>query len=135
MGRETIIGILLGLFGLAGGAAVSALLMLRPEWAGPVLYVSLAVCALCVLAAPFVVFWGVKKQRKQAMKVGKGSVVMGQVPPDAEIGEGCTIVGPTDQFGNTILNTPMAVGKGAYAGPGGIAIGTGAGSAGPKKED
>jgi hypothetical protein len=136
MGRETIIGILLGVFGLAGGAAVSALLMLYPQWAGPVLYVSLAVCALCVIAAPVVIFWGVKKQRRQAMKVGKDSVVMGNVPADAEIGEGCTIIGATDALGNTTLNTTMAVGKGAYAGPGGIAIGTGAGAAGaPEKDD
>ena len=69
------------------------------------------------------------------MKIGKDSVVMGQMPADAEIGEGCTIIGATDANGNTILNTTMAVGKGAFAGPGGIAIGTGAGAAGaPPKE-
>lgn len=135
MGRETIIGILLGVFGLAGGAAVSALLMISPEMAKPVLYVSLAVCVLCAIAAPFVIFWGVKKQRRRGMKVGKNSVVMGQVPADAEIGEDCTIIGATDANGNTILNTSMAVGKGAYAGPGSIAIGTGAGAAGAPKAD
>jgi hypothetical protein len=33
-----------------------------------------------------------------------------------------------DAHGNTIINQPVAVGRGAYAGPGSIAIGAGAGA-------
>lgn len=62
------------------------------------------------------------------MKVGKHSVVMGDVPTDADIGEGCVVIGATDAWGNTILNTPMAVGYGAKASPGSIAIGAFAGA-------
>lgn len=63
------------------------------------------------------------------MKIGKDSVVIGNV--DArEIGERCVVIGATDANGNTIINTPMAVGYGAKAGPGSIAIGNFAG-AGP----
>jgi hypothetical protein len=57
------------------------------------------------------------------MKVGKNSVVMGHVPPNLEVGEGCVIIGATDERGNTIIDKPMAVGHGAQAGLGSIAIG------------
>lgn len=57
------------------------------------------------------------------MKVGKHSVVMGNVRSDAEIGEGCVVIGATDANGNTILNTPMAVGYSARASENSIAIG------------
>ena len=36
--------------------------------------------------------------------------------------------GATDSRGNVVLNQPMAVGRGAKAGPGSIAIGAGAGA-------
>ena len=62
------------------------------------------------------------------MKIGKDSVVMGNVPENMEVGEGCVIIGATDERGNCIINTPMAVGRGAHAGPGSIAIGAGAGA-------
>jgi hypothetical protein len=62
------------------------------------------------------------------MKIGKDSVVMGNVPEDMEVGEGCVIIGATDDRGNCIINTPMAVGRDAHAGPGSIAIGAGAGA-------
>ncbi|EKF9297375.1 hypothetical protein BOO91_20875 [Vibrio navarrensis] len=58
------------------------------------------------------------------VKTGKDSVVIGNV--SGEIGEGSVVIGATDQFGNTIINQPMAVGRGASAGPGSIAIGAGA---------
>ena len=61
------------------------------------------------------------------MKTGKHSVVIGNVDPNSHIGEGSVVVGPTDSHGNTILNTPMAVGYGAQAGPGSISIGAFAG--------
>jgi hypothetical protein len=57
------------------------------------------------------------------MKIGKNSVVMVLVSPDLEVGEGCVIIGPTDERGNTIIDKSMAVGHGAQAGPDSIAIG------------
>jgi hypothetical protein len=57
------------------------------------------------------------------MKIGKDSVVMGNVPPNIQVGDGSVVIGPTDSRGNTIINQPMAVGRGAHAGPGSIAIG------------
>jgi MFS family permease len=45
-----VMGIVLAIFGLAGGAVISGLLALHPAWAGPVVYVGLAICALCVVA-------------------------------------------------------------------------------------
>jgi hypothetical protein len=62
------------------------------------------------------------------MKIGKDAVVMGNVPPSAQIGDGSVVIGPTDSHGNTIINQPMAVGRGAQAGPGSIAIGAFAGA-------
>ena len=62
------------------------------------------------------------------LTVGDDSVVMGNVPPGTKVGKGSVVIGPTDNRGNTILNTPMAVGRDARAGPGSIAIGAGAGA-------
>ena len=67
------------------------------------------------------------------MKIGKDSVVMGNVPPNAQVGDGSVVIGATDSCGNTILNTSMAIGRGAQAGAGSIAIGTFA-NAGPGKQ-
>lgn len=58
------------------------------------------------------------------IKTGKDSVVIGDV--NGEIGDGSVVIGATDNRGNTIINQPMAVGRGAKAGPGSIAIGAGA---------
>lgn len=57
------------------------------------------------------------------MKTGKHSVVIGNVPASSNIGEGSVVIGATDSRGNTVITTPMAVGYGAKAGPGSIAIG------------
>ncbi len=57
------------------------------------------------------------------MKLGKDNVIIGSVPSDLEIGDGNVIVGATDVNGNTMINTPMAVGRDAQAGPNSIAIG------------
>ena len=59
------------------------------------------------------------------MKVGKDSVVMGNVPANVEVGDRSVVVGPTHGT-DTILNTPMAVGHNASAAPDSIAIGAGA---------
>lgn len=58
------------------------------------------------------------------IKTGKDSVVIGDV--SGEVGDGSVVIGPTDSRGNTIINQPMAVGRGAKAGPSSIAIGAGA---------
>lgn len=68
------------------------------------------------------------------MKVGKDSVVIGNVPPNIQVGDGSVIIGATDARGNTIINTPMAVGRGAHAGPGSIAIGAGANAGGAQHQ-
>ena len=62
------------------------------------------------------------------MKIGRDSVVIGNVPPHSEVGDGSVVIGATDAHGNTIINQPMAVGRGAKAGPGSIAIGAFAGA-------
>ena len=62
------------------------------------------------------------------MKVGKDSVVIGNIPSDSHVGDGSVVIGATDSRGNTIINQPMAVGRGAQAGPGSIAIGAFAGA-------
>ena len=62
------------------------------------------------------------------MKIGKDAVVIGHVPAHTEVGDGSVIIGATDSHGNTIINQPMAVGRGATAGPGSIAIGAFAGA-------
>lgn len=60
------------------------------------------------------------------MKLGKDNVIIGNVPDDLEAGDGNVIIGPTDANGNTIINTPMAAGRGAMADSSSIAIGAGA---------
>ena len=66
------------------------------------------------------------ENRPRKLNVGIDSVVIGNVAGD--VGNGSVVIGPTDNRGNTIINTPMAVGRGAFAGPGSIAIGAGAGA-------
>ncbi len=58
------------------------------------------------------------------IRTGKDTVVIGNVSGD--VGDGSVVIGATDERGNTIINQPMAVGRGASAGPGSIAIGAGA---------
>jgi hypothetical protein len=62
----------------------------------------------------------------QSGDVGDNSVVLGN--HKGNVGNNSVVVGATDERGNTVLNTPMAVGRDAHAGPGSIAIGAGAGA-------
>jgi hypothetical protein len=66
-------------------------------------------------------------------RIGKDAVVVGNVSADS-IGDGSVVIGPTDNRGNTVINTPMAVGRDAKAGPGSIAIGAGANAGGSTKD-
>jgi hypothetical protein len=59
--------------------------------------------------------------------VGSDSVVMGQVSPNARIGDRSVVIGATDAHGNTILTQPMVVGHNAHGGPNSIMIGADAG--------
>ncbi|WP_157958604.1 hypothetical protein [Salinicola sp. CPA57] len=59
-------------------------------------------------------------------KVGNDSVVMGKVSEDLQVGDRSVVIGATDERGNVILTNPMAIGHGARAGKGSIAIGSGA---------
>ena len=61
---------------------------------------------------------------EKKIKTGKDSVVIGDVSGD--VGDGSVVIGPTDEQGNTIINQSMAVGRGAKADNGSIAIGAGA---------
>lgn len=56
------------------------------------------------------------------MKVGRDSVVIGQVAAGATIGDRSVVVGATDLNGNTIIREG-AFGYGAKASPGSVAIG------------
>jgi hypothetical protein len=62
------------------------------------------------------------------MKIGKDAVVIGNVPLKIQVGDGSVVIGATDSRGNTIINQPMAVGRGAHSGPGSISIGAFAGA-------
>jgi hypothetical protein len=62
------------------------------------------------------------------MKIGKDAVVIGNVPSNIQVGDGSVVIGSTDSRGNTIINQPMSVGRGAYSGPGAISIGAFAGA-------
>ncbi len=69
-----------------------------------------------------------KSDGEAEMIVGKESVVYGNVPANAEIGDGSVVIGPTDKNGNTILNPSgsTAIGAGARAGQNALAVGAGA---------
>jgi hypothetical protein len=54
---------------------------------------------------------------------GKDSTVLGNVPPNSVIGEGSTVIGPTDERGNTVLAQPMTIGRGACPSPGSTIVG------------
>jgi hypothetical protein len=60
------------------------------------------------------------------VKIGKDTVIIGNVPSNLEAGDGSVVIGATDAQGNTIINEPMVVGRNASAGPHSIAIGAGA---------
>jgi hypothetical protein len=63
--------------------------------------------------------------RKDTPSMGDDNTIIGNVNP-GKMGNGNTIIGPTDEKGNVILNQSMAVGRNAKAGEGSIAIGAGA---------
>ncbi len=60
------------------------------------------------------------------MKIAKDAIVIGNVPDNVEVGEGGIRIGATDARGNTILNTPMTIGRNAQGGPNSVVIGAGA---------
>jgi hypothetical protein len=64
--------------------------------------------------------------KPRELSVGRDSVVIGDVT--GNVGDGSVVIGPTDNHGNVILDQPMAVGRGAFAGSGSIAIGAFAGA-------
>ncbi len=64
--------------------------------------------------------------RPRKLNVGIDSFVIGNVTGD--VGNGSGVIGPTDDRGNTVINTLIAVGRRAFEGPGCLAIGAGAGS-------
>ncbi len=85
-------------------------------------YLSLAALGIIVVGVVVCLY-----VRSPSQSVGADAVVMGNVPSTMNVGNGSVVIG-ADAHGNTILNQPMAVGRGAQAGPGSIAIGAGAGA-------
>jgi hypothetical protein len=60
----------------------------------------------------------------QGMDLGTDNTIVGKIPTGSKLGSGNTIVGATDSNGNTIINRGgTAIGNGATADPGSIAIG------------
>jgi hypothetical protein len=70
-----------------------------------------------------------------SLNVGPDAVVMGRVAPNATIGAGSVVIGPTDDHGNTIVNKPMVAGRCAHGGSGDIVLGAHAGGAGGGTSD
>jgi hypothetical protein len=56
----------------------------------------------------------------------KGSVIIGDIPKDAQIGKEVTLVSADELYKLFKLKHGIAIGQGAIAGSGGIAIGCGA---------
>jgi len=60
----------------------------------------------------------------QGMDLGTDNTIVGKIPTSSQLGSGNTIVGATDSNGNTIINRGgTAIGNGATADQGSIAIG------------
>ncbi|HEY0955825.1 MAG TPA: hypothetical protein VGE36_13755 [Roseateles sp.] len=57
------------------------------------------------------------------MKTGKDNVIIGKLPSGSEIGDRNVVITAADERGNVVFNTPGAIGYGATAGAGSIAIG------------
>jgi hypothetical protein len=68
------------------------------------------------------------RQEFLKMKVGKESVVYGNVPTDLDVGDQSVVVGATDAHGNVRIGGGTAVGHGSYADSTSVAIGKGAGA-------
>lgn len=69
--------------------------------------------------------------------MGNYNTIYGNVSisPNAEIGDGNTIVGPTDERGNIIIRAGTTVGYGAHGDPTSVVIGAGAGGTRRKTAD
>ena len=95
----------------------------HPFW-GWVLWGSSAVLLICAIGLGFS-YWSSSGTGR--ITVGNESVVIGNVT--GNVGDKSVVIGSTDDKGNTVLNTPMAVGSGAHTDGGSIAIGANAGAA------
>jgi hypothetical protein len=83
--------------------------------------------ALGILAVCFIAVLYFRSSPSVSQIVGNDSVVMGNVPPTARVGDRSVVIGATDANGNTILTRPMTVGHNAHGGPNSIVIGADAG--------
>ena len=79
--------------------------------------------ALGIIAAGIVAIVYLQTRPGASQTVGNDSVVMGQVSPNARVGDRSVVIGATDTHGNTILTQPMVVGHNAHGGPNSIVIG------------
>jgi hypothetical protein len=76
---------------------------------------------------PIILFWISTQKREALMEIGDETTIV-NAPYIRKAGHRSTVVGATDLFGNSIYTQPMAIGHGAKAGYGSIAIGANAGA-------
>lgn len=69
-----------------------------------------------------------RKRMTEDSEWGDDNTLYGNVSPPKKMGSGNTIVGATDDRGNTIIRTGTSVGAGAGFDPSGVIIGSGAGA-------
>lgn len=129
--------------GIICGLGASLVSGVVPEaWKALVLYIGVVLIALGLLGATIAVLWPSRQRRtdmsdKDESEMGDYNTFYGNVKPPKRIGHGNTIVGPTDDRGNTIIGGGTSVGYGAgRADPTSVFIGAFAGSKfGKKPED
>jgi hypothetical protein len=133
--RDRIANVLLVLVGLAAGLALmvvpqkfprmSGQIVDRLFWGGVVISAAFTILALVLLFFP-----GRKPMdnKQGEPEVGDYNTLIGKVSMPKRMGHGNTIVGATDDRGNTILNKSMSVGYKAGSAPDSIIIGAFAGS-------
>lgn len=133
--RAVLVGHLGGLTLLGIGLYMIALSAIPPGWSatmGPKISIVLGVILLVGgLIWQFASPSAAARSAGLVPGMGNNNTLYGNVHPPASIGNGNTIVGPTDDKGNTIIRSGpggLAIGSGAKAGPGGVSIGAGAGN-------
>ncbi len=106
-------------------------------------WIGYCVCAVCGAVALCSFWWftghvfrqseaiaQTKELPQTELRVGDESVVVGKVPANTKIGNRSTVVGATDDKDNSIISPPpgsaIAIGAGAKAETGSVAVGTGA---------
>jgi hypothetical protein len=88
--------------------------------------VSFAVMIVALIGLAFNLYRGAEAQKTATPGIGSNNTIV-NVPTPPNMGSGNTIIGPTDNRGNTIINQGgTAIGSGSCADSTSIAIGAGA---------